>query len=190
MRTVESVDIMIRSSRDVIRELVDYGVDFAKKDGEFDYTREGCHSKPRILFHEDITGEEITSKLLKAVRTRSNVTILEHVTMLDLVEKGLVTDQIVLTIGYDIENLTDADRRRQYYGEITVDRYGRKVPKHAHGTANLKRQTSSTHLITDAVMQLYDKIVHPKLLIKRIHRDRQSSGRGKPCRTDTENMNS
>lgn len=84
---VESVDIMIRSSRDVIRELVDYGVDFAKKDGEFDYTREGCHSKPRILFHEDITGEEITSKLLKAVRTRSNVTILEHVTMLDLVEK-------------------------------------------------------------------------------------------------------
>lgn len=58
--------------------------------------------------------------------------------VLDLVEKGLVTDQIVLTIGYDIENLTDADRRRQYYGEITVDRYGRKVPKHAHGTANLK----------------------------------------------------
>ena len=88
--------------------------------------------------------------------------------VLDLVEKGLLTDQIVLTIGYDIENLTDADRRRQYYGEITVDRYGRKVPKHAHGTANLKRQTSSTHLITDAVMQLYDKIVHPKLLIKRI----------------------
>ena len=88
--------------------------------------------------------------------------------VLDLVEKGLVTDQIVLTIGYDIENLTDADRRRQYYGEITVDRYGRKVPKHAHGTAILKSQTSSTHLITDAVMQLYDKIVHPKLLIKRI----------------------
>ena len=95
---IESVDIMIRSSRDVIRELVDYGVDFAKKDGEFDYTREGCHSKPRILFHEDITGEEITSKLLKAVRTRSNVTILEHVTMLDLVEKenrcyGVVASQ-------------------------------------------------------------------------------------------------
>ena len=88
--------------------------------------------------------------------------------VLDLVEKGLVTDQIVLTIGYDIENLTDADRRRQYYGEITVDRYGRKVPKHAHGTANLKRQTSATHWITDAVMQLYDKVVHPKLLIKRI----------------------
>lgn len=96
---IESVDIMIRSSRDVIRELIDYGVDFAKKDGELDYTREGCHSKPRILFHEDITGEEITSKLLKAVQTRSNVTILEHVTMLDLVEKdnqcyGVVASQV------------------------------------------------------------------------------------------------
>lgn len=96
---IESVDIMIRSSRDVIRELIDYGVDFAKKDGELAYTREGCHSKPRILFHEDITGEEITSKLLKAVRTRSNVTILEHVTMLDLVEKanqcyGVVASQV------------------------------------------------------------------------------------------------
>ena len=95
---VESVDIMIRSSRDVIRELVDYGVDFAKKGGEFDYTREGCHAKPRILFHEDITGEQIARKLLKAVRTRSNVTILEHVTMLDLVEKdnrcyGVVASQ-------------------------------------------------------------------------------------------------
>ena len=60
----ESVDIMIRSSQGVIRELMGYGVDFAKKDGELDFTREGCHSKPRILFHEDITGEEITSKLL------------------------------------------------------------------------------------------------------------------------------
>ena len=109
---IESVDIMIRSSRDVIRELIDYGVDFAKKDGELDYTREGCHSKPRILFHEDITGEEITSKLLKAVRTRSNVTILEHVTMLDLVEKdnrcyGVVASQVngedcFLKAGYTI----------------------------------------------------------------------------------------
>src|SRR5699024_3124510 len=84
---VESVDIMIRSSRDVIRELVDYGVDFAKKEGEFDYTREGCHSKARILFHEDITGQEITSKLLQAVKRLPNVTILEHVTMLDMIEK-------------------------------------------------------------------------------------------------------
>lgn len=84
----ESVDIMIRSSRDVIEELIGYGVDFATKDGELDYTREGCHSKPRILFHEDITGEEITSKLLAAVEALPNVKILEHVTMLDLIEEN------------------------------------------------------------------------------------------------------
>ena len=77
---------MIRSSRAVIEELLEYGVDFAKKDGELDYTREGCHSKARILFHEDVTGEEITSKLLQAAKKRSNVRILDHVTMLDIIE--------------------------------------------------------------------------------------------------------
>lgn len=82
----ESVEIMIRSSRAVIEELLEYGVDFAKKDGELDYTREGCHSKARILFHEDVTGEEITSKLLQAAKKRSNVRILDHVTMLDIIE--------------------------------------------------------------------------------------------------------
>lgn len=84
---MESVDIMIRSSQDVIRELIDYGVDFAKEDGELVYTREGCHSKPRILFHEDITGEEITGKLLKEAKKQKHITIMEHMTMLDLVEK-------------------------------------------------------------------------------------------------------
>ena len=62
----ESVDIMIRSSREVIDDLVDCGVEFERQNGEFVYTREGAHSKPRILFHEDITGKEITSKLLGA----------------------------------------------------------------------------------------------------------------------------
>lgn len=83
----ESVDIMIRSSRSVIEELIGYGVRFARKEGELDYTREGCHSKPRILFHEDITGKEITSHLLEAVKKRPNVTLLEHTTMVDLLEK-------------------------------------------------------------------------------------------------------
>lgn len=87
---------------------------------------------------------------------------------LDLVAKGLVTDQLVLTVGYDIENLTDRERRKQYKGEVTVDRYGRRVPKHAHGTANIERQTSSTHLITDALMDLYDTIVNKNLLIRRL----------------------
>ncbi len=83
----ESVDIMIRSSRQVIEELIALGVDFATKDGELDYTREGCHSKPRILFHKDITGEEITSKLLYAVKNRKNIRILEKTTMVDLIEE-------------------------------------------------------------------------------------------------------
>lgn len=88
--------------------------------------------------------------------------------VLDLVDKGLVTDQIVLTIGYDIENLTDPERSRNYKGAVKTDRYGRKVPKHAHGTTNLKKQTSSTRLITNAVMELYDKIVDENLLVRRI----------------------
>lgn len=89
--------------------------------------------------------------------------------VLDLVDKGFVTDQIVLTIGYDIENLTDPKRSKAYSGPVTVDAYGRKTPKHAHGTANIGRQTSSTKLITEAVMDLYDRIVNPSLLIRRLN---------------------
>ena len=88
--------------------------------------------------------------------------------VLDLVEKRLVTDQMVLTIGYDIENLTDSKRRKNYMGEITTDYYGRQVPKHAHGTVNLDKKTSSTRLIMDAVMNLYDRIVDRNLLIRRV----------------------
>ena len=89
--------------------------------------------------------------------------------VLDLVDKKLVTDQIVLTVGYDIENLNNADRKKQYHGEVTIDRYGRRIPKHAHGTTNLKRQTSSTKMITDAVIELYDRIVDRNLLVRRIN---------------------
>ena len=88
---------------------------------------------------------------------------------LELVDKGLVTDQIVLTVGYDIENLADPVRRQAYAGEITTDFYGRKVPRHAHGTANLGRHTSSTRLITDAVMVLFERICDPNLLVRRIN---------------------
>lgn len=87
---------------------------------------------------------------------------------LDLVDKRMVTDQMVLTVGYDIENLTRPDIRRMYKGEIVTDHYGRKVPKHAHGTANLDRQTSSARLIIQAVLQLYDRIVNPNLLVRRL----------------------
>ncbi len=110
--------------------------------------------------------------------------------VLDLVDKRLVTDQIVLTIGYDIVNLNPAAaddcactsdmenaqpqkrkapvRKKAYKGEITTDRYGRKVPKHAHGTTNIDKKTSSTRIIMDAVMELYDRIVNPDLLVRRI----------------------
>ena len=80
----ESVDIMIRGSQDVIHDLIGYGVDFAKEDGNLLYTREGAHSRPRILFHEDITGKEITSKLLAQIKTRKNIQIMEYTTMTDI----------------------------------------------------------------------------------------------------------
>ena len=89
--------------------------------------------------------------------------------VLDLVERGLVTDQIVLTVGYDVANLTDPEIGRQYKGEVATDHYGRKVPKHAHGTANLGRYTSSTKRILDAVTGLYDRIVNPNLSVRRMY---------------------
>lgn len=81
----ESVDIMLRSSKKVIDELIEYGVDFARTpDGELDFTREGAHSRPRICYHEDITGQEITSKLIYAVCKKKNIRIKENLTMVDI----------------------------------------------------------------------------------------------------------
>lgn len=118
-------------------------------------------------------------------KTKLIVREMTDLLVLDLVDKRLVTDQIVLTIGYDIANLSNKTgncsgnnckdsigskkgTHRDYTGEITIDRYGRKVPKHAHGTANLGRYTSSTRIIIDAVMELYDRIIDPSLLTRRI----------------------
>ena len=98
-------------------------------------------------------------------RSREMVDLL----VLDLVDKGLATDQIVLTVGYDIENLADPARRLQYHGPVTTDAYGRSVPKHAHGTANLGEFSSSTKQITDAVLALFDRIVNPALLVRRLN---------------------
>ena len=86
---------------------------------------------------------------------------------LDLVAKGLAADQIVLTVGYDMENLKNGNR--SYSGETTTDRYGRKIPKHAHGTANLDRYTSSSRLIIQAALELFDRIVNPDLLVRRLY---------------------
>ncbi len=88
---------------------------------------------------------------------------------LDLVDKHLISNQFVLTIGYDVENLLNPQIASLYHGEITTDNYGRSIPKHAHGTANIDHRTSSTSIITSEVMKLYDKIVNRHLLIKRIN---------------------
>lgn len=132
--------------------------------------------------------EPVTMELIKAYRPETNSIssgqVLQHpydfaggklivremtdLLVLDLVDKGLVTDQMVLTIGYDIENLDDPKLKQNYKGEVTTDRYGRKVPKHAHGTANLGVKTSSTAKIMEAVMGLYDRIVDPALSVRRV----------------------
>ncbi len=85
---------------------------------------------------------------------------------LELVDKHLVTNQLVLEIGYDINNLSD--KNINYKGEITLDRYGRRVPKHAHGTENLEHKTSSNKIISDAIVNLYDRIIDKKLFTRRI----------------------
>ncbi|MBO6232573.1 MAG: DNA methylase [Clostridia bacterium] len=101
-------------------------------------------------------------------KTKLIVKEMTELLTLELVYKNLVTSQIVLTIGYDIENLTNPKISKEYKGEITFDRYGRKVPKHAHGTINLDHKTSSTKIIMDATMKLFERIINPKLLTRRI----------------------
>ena len=89
--------------------------------------------------------------------------------VLDLVDKGLMTNQIALTVCYDIDNLTDPSISKSYTGEITVDYYGRKAPKHAHGTVTFEKYTFSSKKIIDATMKLYDEIVNKDLLVRRIN---------------------
>lgn len=105
--TPESVDIMIRSSREVIEDLVSFGVRFEKNGEEFAYTREGAHSRPRILFHEDETGKEITSHLLETVMSRGNIKLIENYTMVDLICEDNECHGI---IGHDAEGNYSAIR--------------------------------------------------------------------------------
>ena len=104
-----------------------------------------------------------------AEKARLVVREMTDLLVLDLVEKGLVTDQMVLTIGYDMENLADPQRALGYSGPVVMDHYGRKIPKHAHGSVNLPRLNSSTAIITGAVMELFDRIVDPNLLVRRVN---------------------
>ena len=108
----ESVDIMIRSSRSVIVDLVNYGVHFQMEGKGFAYTKEGAHSRPRILFHEDETGKEITSHLLEVARSRKNITLVENFTMVDLICDG---EECRGIIGHDADG-----RYQAILGDYTV----------------------------------------------------------------------
>ncbi len=108
----ESVDIMIRSSQEIIKELVDFGVEFEREHGEFLYTREGAHRVPRILYHEDLTGKEITSKLLAAVKKRENITLFEHTTMTDI----LAQDNTCYGIAAELSD----GRMMRLYSDYTI----------------------------------------------------------------------
>ena len=95
--TPESVDIMIRSSRNVINQLIAWGVDFRRdENGELCYTKEGAHSTNRILFHDDVTGKEITSKLLAQVKKLPNVTLLAHTEMCDILSCKNVCEGVLI----------------------------------------------------------------------------------------------
>lgn len=146
----ESVDIMIRGSRAVIKDLVDYGVRFEQENGEFVYTREGAHSRPRILFHEDITGKEITGTLLKRVRELPNVTFYEYMSMTDIMEengtcKGILAEN-VRDIRRDMNKIDSniKDERYRIYADHTILATGGIGGKYRHST-------NFPHLTGDAI---------------------------------------
>jgi DNA polymerase V len=102
-------------------------------------------------------------------KTKLIVSEMIELLSLELVEKNFITNQLVLTIGYDIENLTNDNISKKYKGDITIDNYGRKVPKHAHGTINLDYRTSSTKILSKKCIELFDKIINKDLLVRRIN---------------------
>ncbi len=137
----ESVDIMIRGSRAVIHDLVEFGVRFEQENGEFVYTREGAHSRPRILFHEDITGEEITSTLLERARELPNVRLLEYTAMTDIIEEDGVCKGI---IAESVQDTEEKPVRYEIYAGNTILATGGIGGKYQHST-------NYPHLTGDAV---------------------------------------
>lgn len=115
--------------------------------------------------NQSITSGQVLSEPCNYERTRLIVWEMADMLSLDLVDKGLVTNQLVLTVGYDRESLSDGN----YKGEVTTDRYGRKVPKHAHGTINLEKHTSSTRKMCDYTLELFDRIIDRSLFARRLN---------------------
>lgn len=115
-----------------------------------------------------ISSGQVLTRPYEYEETRLIVKEMTELLCLDLVKKNIMTKQIILTIGYDIDNLKDPERARKYVGEVTIDRYGRRTPKHAHGTENLPKYTSSNVIIGEAMMKLFDRITDKELLTRRI----------------------
>lgn len=182
-----------RVGRGIAEKLLPYGIftmgDIARRslsDEDLFYRLFGVNAE--LLIDHAWGWEPVTMDLIKAYKptTRSlssgqvlqspytstkahNVVIeMADAMALDLIDKQLVTDQLTLTVGYDIESLASPEIREKYHGRITADHYGRQVPAHAHGTTNIDKPTSSSHIITKKVSELFDRIVNPDLLIRRL----------------------
>lgn len=158
----QSVDIMISSSPDVIDDLVSYGVRFEKNGEEFVYTREGAHSAPRILFHEDETGKEITSRLIRAVQKLDNVEIIEHYTMVDIIEKDNACSGI---IGHN-----DKDEYSAIYADYTVLATGGIGGLYEHSTnyAHLTGDSIAIALNHNIKLKNIDYVqIHPTTFFKK-----------------------
>ena len=183
-----------RIGNGIANKLAKYGIDtmgkvarMSERSEEFLYKLFGVNAE--LLIDHAWGWEPCTMEAVKAYRPESNsfssgqvlqepytfrkarVVIREMAEgmALDLVSKRLVTDQLVLTVGYDAENLTRPEILEKYHGEITYNHYGKPVPKHAHGTLNFKNPTSSSRLIMDGAAELFDCHVNPDLLIRRMN---------------------
>jgi DNA polymerase V len=127
---------------------------------------------PGIKAYKPSTNSICSGQVLTSPYPSDKARIVTHemadLLAMELLERRMVTGQLTLTVGYDIENLTDPARRKAYKGPVTTDRYGRQIPKHAHGTFNLDRPTSSAKKLVEAALSLYDRIVDPNLLVRRL----------------------
>ncbi len=183
-----------RVGRGIADKLAVYGIDTMGKLARMSVRNEGLLYRlfgvnAELLIDHAWGWEPCTMEAVKAYRPESNsfssgqvlqspydfrkarvvVQEMADQSALDLVAKRLVTDQLVLTVSYDSECLTNPDIRQKYHGEITTNYYGRQVPKHAHGSAKLPRPTSSSKQIIKAVLDLFDRIVNKDLLVRRLN---------------------
>ena len=117
---------------------------------------------------KSINSGQVLTCAYTADRARNVVMEMADSVSLELIDKRLVTDQLVLTVGYDIESLTDPNIRAKYKGKVTTDYYGRRVPEHAHGTVNIEHPTSSGKILVEKVAELFDRIINPNLLVRRL----------------------